>query len=65
VSLQRFMSIAEVTSVAGISRSQIYSLIAAGEFPKQVKVGTSSLWLESEIQQWQEQRISERDTTNH
>lgn len=65
MSLQRFMSIAEVTSVAGISRSQIYSLIAAGEFPKQVKVGTSSLWLESEIQQWQEQRISERDTTNH
>ena len=33
-------------------RSRIYQLIAAGEFPKPIKIGKSSRWLKTEIDAW-------------
>ena len=46
----------------GLSRSSIYDLIAAGEFPMPVPLGRRTVgWLESEIADWQKRRIAERD----
>ena len=36
----------------GFGRSRIYQLIAAGEFPKPIKVGKSSRWIRAEIDSW-------------
>ncbi len=54
----------EVSDKTGISRSQIYSLIAEGKFPKQIRLGggRASGWVESEIDQWIDDRILERDS---
>ena len=54
----------EVSNKTGISRSQIYSLIAEGKFPKQIKLGSgrASGWVESEIDKWIDDRILERDS---
>lgn len=36
-----------------LSTSEIYRRIAAGTFPKQIRLGAKSVaWLESEIDQW-------------
>jgi prophage regulatory protein len=44
------------------SRATIYRLIAAGKFPRPVKVSPGrNGWPDYEIDQYQEQRIAERD----
>lgn len=50
---ERLLRIAEVIAMTGISQSQIYRRVAAGEFPKPVRIfGKSVAWVESEVQAW-------------
>lgn len=52
----------EIKKITGLSRSAIYDLISQGKFPKQIKLTSrSSGWIESEINQWLDDRIAERD----
>jgi prophage regulatory protein len=58
----RIIRLAEVKNLTGISRSQIYELIKKGKFPKQINLGARAVgWLESEVQEWIQQRIADRD----
>ena len=42
-----------VTEITGISRSQIYAMMDADEFPRPYKIGRQAVaWRESEIEQW-------------
>jgi prophage regulatory protein len=42
----------------GLSRSAVYARIAQGAFPQPVKLGERAVgWVESEIDQWIEDRI--------
>ncbi|WP_345884990.1 helix-turn-helix transcriptional regulator [Shewanella algae] len=44
------------------SRSSIYSYMAAGYFPRSVKLGPRLVaWVEDEIDEWIAERIEERD----
>lgn len=50
----------EVRARVGLSRSQVHNLIAQGKFPRQIKLGVkASGWLESDIDEWIEARISD------
>ncbi|AYA41957.1 AlpA family transcriptional regulator [Xenorhabdus nematophila] len=50
----------EVQRRTGYSKAWIYKLIGDGEFPKQVKIGARSIaFIESEVDDWISQRISE------
>lgn len=52
----------DVIKLTGLSRSAIYDLISKGLFPKQIKLTSrSSGWLQSECEQWLNDRIAERD----
>jgi len=52
----------EVERRTGLSRSGIYALMDKGEFPRPVKLGPRSVaWPEHEIQEWNGNRIRERD----
>ena len=54
----------EVKKTTGLSRSGIYQLIALGAFPKQIKLGVrSSGWIESEVLEWIDEKIADRDST--
>jgi prophage regulatory protein len=44
-----------------MSRVQLWRLIRAGNFPRQIKVGTKNAWVEGEIDAWIESRIAARD----
>ena len=55
----RFLRIADLQEKVGLSRSQIYKLIADGDFPKQSKVGERiSVWQESEVEEWMFSKIN-------
>lgn len=61
-SLERLYRVGELTQFHGYKdRFYVYKLIAQGLFPRPVKIGNISAWLESDLIKWQRARIAERD----
>lgn len=58
---RRLLRLREVMARTGLGRSAIYARMAAGAFPKVVKMGASSAWVEDEIRDWIETQIAARD----
>ena len=55
----RFLRLPAVQERVGLSRSQIYRLEAAGQFPSRVKLSElCSAWIESEVISWAVQRVA-------
>jgi predicted DNA-binding transcriptional regulator AlpA len=48
-----------ITQLTGLTDKWFYKLIKNGEFPKPIKLGRSSRWLESEVEAWLQQRIAQ------
>ena len=62
--VDRFLRLSDVKLITGLSRSQIYLLISKCEFPKQIKLSEkASAWLQSEICEWMEFRVSKSRST--
>ncbi len=59
----RFLRLKEVMSLIGLGRSTIYKFMAdETDFPKSVPLGGRAVaWVESEIEEWMESRLSMRD----
>lgn len=54
----RLLRLKQVVSKVGLSRSQIYKLIAKGSFPEQIKIGPKiSAWPEHTLDQWISRQI--------
>ncbi|AYO39802.1 AlpA family transcriptional regulator [Serratia sp. P2ACOL2] len=47
-----------ITEFTGLSNKWFYKLIQEGAFPKPIKMGRSSRWLQSEVENWVQQRIT-------
>ena len=57
----RLIRLREVMTKTGLSRSYVYALAQKGQFPKPVKLSErSSAWIESEVQNWIDERIQQR-----
>ena len=57
-----FIRLPEVRQRVGLSKSQIYKLIAQDQFPIPVKVSRRiSCWVTLEIDDWIEKKIKQRD----
>ncbi len=54
---QRLIRLPQVKAMVGLGRSSIYDWIKRGEFPKPIKVGRLSGWIECEVQEWISERI--------
>lgn len=51
-----------VKEITGLSRSSIYAMIAKGQFPKPLPLGTRAVgWLEEEIKSWVEVKMALRE----
>lgn len=60
----RILSKQQVRELVLYSPAHIARLEAAGQFPKRVRLGPNRVgWVETEIQEWLERRLSERDRT--
>ncbi|WP_345843141.1 AlpA family transcriptional regulator [Shewanella algae] len=58
----KLIRLKQVTERTGLGRSSIYSYMAAGYFPRSVKLGPRLVaWVEDEIDEWIAERIEERD----
>jgi prophage regulatory protein len=56
------LRLSQVMFKSGLSRSSIYQQISEGTFPKQFNLGPRAVgWLESDIQEWINVRIQQRD----
>lgn len=55
----QFIDMKFITCLTGLSDKWFYKLIQDGEFPKPIKLGRSSRWLKSEIEQWLQARIAQ------
>ncbi|PQX65854.1 helix-turn-helix transcriptional regulator [Cronobacter sakazakii] len=53
----KFVDMEFITKLTGLTDKYFYKLIKDGRFPKQIKLGRSSRWLESEVEAWLQQRI--------
>jgi prophage regulatory protein len=52
----------EVEAATSLSRSSIYRLVAAGEFPAPVKLSARAVgWKTRDVAAWLESRVAERD----
>jgi prophage regulatory protein len=63
--LNRFIRLAELPLYAGLQRTQIQTLIKAGEFPKPIPLtdsGRAVAWSEADIIAWQASRLAKRDS---
>ena len=57
----RLIKLKEVIQKTSLGHSSIYKFIAEGSFPKQVSLGAKSVaWLESEIDEWIEEKVRGR-----
>ena len=54
---QRIIRLPEVRNLVGLGRTAIYGKIKIGDFPKPVKLGRVSGWVESEVQAWINSKI--------
>nr|ELR5257053.1 AlpA family transcriptional regulator [Providencia rettgeri] len=55
----QFIDMKFITALTGLTDKWFYKLIQEGEFPKPIKLGRSSRWLKSEVEQWLQARIDE------
>lgn len=57
---QSFIRLTEVQRRTGYSKAWIYRLMSQGKFPTSVKIGTRAIaFVESEIDEWVNERIAE------
>jgi len=54
----KLVDIVFITEFTGLSDKWFYKLIQEGQFPKPIKLGRSSRWLQSEVEAWVQKRIA-------
>jgi prophage regulatory protein len=62
-----FMRLPEVKAVTGLSKTSLYELIRAKDFPAPVRLAPRAVaWIKSEVKQWAEERIlASRQRSEH
>ena len=50
--METLVPLRQLESIVGFRKSKIYQLIESGQFPRPIKIGRSSRWLSSEVQEW-------------
>lgn len=58
----RFLKLKEVMALTALGRSSIYKFMEESRFPKSVSLGDRAVaWVESEVEEWMYERLSQRD----
>ncbi|EEY9420826.1 helix-turn-helix transcriptional regulator [Escherichia coli] len=55
----QMVDMAFIVCFTGMTDKWFYKLIQEGKFPKPIKMGRSSRWLESEVVMWFKEKINE------
>jgi len=60
ISSRRIIRLPEVQRLVGLGKTKIYAEMKSGAFPRAVKLGRMSGWVESEIDDWIGAQMSAR-----
>jgi prophage regulatory protein len=61
---KRLISLPEVVHRTGMCRSIVYRLVSRDQFPRPVKVGRSTRWVDVEVDRWIDAAAAARGTVN-
>jgi prophage regulatory protein len=62
----KMLRLPSVIELTGLSRSSIYLRMKNNAFPQSISLGERAIaWLESDIEQWIDERISVSKAANH
>ncbi len=62
ITIMRFLKLKEVMALTALGRSSIYKFMEENRFPKSVSLGDRAVaWVESEVEEWMHERLSQRD----
>ena len=50
--MDRLLTLSDVENCTGFRKSSLYAFISNKKFPPPIKIGRSSRWLSSEVQDW-------------
>ncbi|AXC67013.1 AlpA family phage regulatory protein [Salmonella enterica] len=53
----QMVDMAFIVRFTGMTDKWFYKMIQEGKFPKPIKLGRSSRWIECEVKEWLEERI--------
>jgi prophage regulatory protein len=53
----KIIRLPKVKELVGLGKTAIYDKIKEGDFPKPIKLGRASGWLEGDVQQWIGQQV--------
>lgn len=56
--VEQFVKLPDVKTATSLSKTKLYALIKDGDFPAPIKLGRSSVWLMSEVQDWMDKQIA-------
>ncbi len=57
---ESFIRLKKVEDRTGLKKSMVYDLMSKDEFPKSIKIGDRAVaWIESEVDQWIQNKIPE------
>jgi prophage regulatory protein len=59
---KRLIRLNDVLEITGLSKSQVYALIAEQKFVRQVKISRSSRWPLDSVLAWVDARVAESET---
>lgn len=57
MSNEKILRLPQVREMVGLGTTAIYGRMKSGQFPKQIKIGRLSGWVESEVQKWVQEQI--------
>lgn len=58
---KRLLRLPQVRQVVGLSRSEIYRLVALNQFPRNVRLGVRAVgWDADEVEAWVKEKIAAR-----
>lgn len=61
---EKLIKLSSVLELVQVSKSKLYDMVRAAEFPSPIKIGGNALWIFSEIENWIENEKSKnRNTT--
>ncbi|HDU8569949.1 TPA: AlpA family transcriptional regulator [Morganella morganii] len=61
----QFVDMKFITRFTGLTDKWFYKMIQNGKFPKPIKLGRSSRWLQSEVEAWVQAQIDESRSLSH
>jgi prophage regulatory protein len=60
----KLIRLPEVLERVALKKTAVYKLMAEEEFPRPVKLGSASAWVEAEIEEWISERMTARPATS-